>query len=53
MVKVHNIRKSAPAPALTWVPVAGPDGHVRMEMRWHVAAQPSAATAVASQPHAA
>lgn len=37
MVKVQRLsdRKTA-APMVTWVPVAGADGRLRMEMRWHV-----------------
>lgn len=46
MVKVQSIRTTnSPAPALTWVPVTGPDGHVRMEMRWHVEAKHGAPAA--------
>lgn len=37
MVKVHSINPRKQAPLVTWVAVTDPDGHRRMEMRWHVA----------------
>ena len=37
MVKVQSIKsKSRQEPILSWVPVAGPDGRIHMEMRWQV-----------------
>lgn len=37
MVKVHRIKpQKQQAPMVSWVPVIDPDGHTRMEMRWHV-----------------
>jgi len=37
MVKVQRLRQpNSSAPLVTWVPVTGADGRVRMEMRWHV-----------------
>lgn len=35
MARIHKA-STQPRPALTWVPVTGPDGRTRMEMRWHV-----------------
>lgn len=29
-------KKKEQQPALTWVPVTGPDGRQTLEMRWHV-----------------
>lgn len=28
-------RQQAARPTLSWAPVTGPDGRIRMEMRWH------------------
>ena len=39
MDRIPAISPSVPAPTrptLSWVPVTGPDGRIRMEMRWHV-----------------
>lgn len=37
MVKVQSINDtSRRGPILSWLPVAGPDGRIHMEMRWHV-----------------
>ena len=36
MTPVREIRTNTRPAVLTWVPVTGTDGVVRMEMRWHV-----------------
>jgi hypothetical protein len=36
MAQIRAVRTREQAPPLAWVPVTGPDGRVRMEMRWHV-----------------
>lgn len=33
---IREIRSSRRPAMLAWVPVTGPDGQVRMEMRWHL-----------------
>lgn len=34
MAKVKRMKKHPPV--MSWVPVVGPDGRTRMEMRWRV-----------------
>ncbi|HLS44728.1 MAG TPA: hypothetical protein VK045_04790 [Ornithinicoccus sp.] len=38
--RISDTRKEAPV--LSWTPVEGPDGRIRMEMRWHVGVEPRA-----------
>lgn len=46
MIEVRALR-STRSRVLTWVPVRGDDGRVRMEMRWHVGEPASRAAAAA------
>lgn len=36
MVTVHPLRDTKQAPLVRWVPVAGSDGRIHLEMRWQV-----------------
>lgn len=40
MARIHKAPARTQArPTLSWVPVTGPDGRTRMEMRWRVASR--------------
>ncbi|MGD8150205.1 hypothetical protein [Ornithinimicrobium sp. Y1694] len=36
MTKLRHLSARKQPRMMTWVPVKGPDGRTRMEMRWHV-----------------
>lgn len=40
MTEVRALRSARNRSVMTWVPVRGDDGRVRMEMRWHVGQAP-------------